>query len=444
MGTDVNVDGGTPGEQVVRSKDSAPSGAPLDELATEDAQIDPAPVDSLDEAQAVVEQAGVEPAVIEPAAASSHGTSPMPGFPSILLAALSAAAAAVHFALTPQHAAEWATEGLLFAITGWFQIAAAAWVLARPRSRAANVGILLVNLAALEAYLWSRTLGLPFGPLKGVIEEIGWIDGLTAGAEGLVIVLAAIRMSRLARAGSTVGRGRAAGIGLVTAALIAGGSAAVMASPAGQHGHGDASHSDAGATGSASARQSIFERGQRQAQLVAATEAAMKYPTVADAEREGLRRILGYAPGGGATYYDPEAAGGDLSAFDPAKPAAWIYSGNRPKSVVVGTMYLVDSADLPAGFVGSGDLWTQHSNVCVVTDSEGAVDLPLKIDSTVLASECKAEKGVLYENTPWMLRVWQVPGWQNPNGEFAHDHPDLICLDGRTSLQEVTDTCEGR
>jgi hypothetical protein len=259
-----------------------------------------------------------------------------------------------------------------------------------------------------------------------------------------VVVLAVVRMTQLARAHSSAGRGRALGFGLATAGLIAGASAAVMASPAGQHAHGASDDSAAGASESPTARQSIFERGQRQTQLIAATDAAMKYPTVEAAEAAGLRPAMTYAPGSGATYIDPKVAAGDLSTFDAAKPAGWIFSGNRPKSVVVGTLYLVDSADPPAGFVGSGDSWTQHTNVCVVTDADGAIDIPLKIDSTVLASQCRAKEGVLYETTPWMLRVWQVPGWQNHNGEFAHEHPDLICLDGRSTLKDPLEGCDGR
>jgi hypothetical protein len=68
-------------------------------------------------------------------AATVADTGGTPGFVAVLLAALSAAAGATHFALTPQHAAEWATEGLLFAITGWLQVSAAAWSTWRPWRR---------------------------------------------------------------------------------------------------------------------------------------------------------------------------------------------------------------------------------------------------------------------------------------------------------------------
>ena len=366
----------------------------------------------------------------------------------LLVAALSAAAGAVHFALTPQHAAEWQTEGLLFAVVGWMQVACAMWVTAKPADRAPWVWTLLVNLAALEAYLWSRTLGLPFGPLKGVIEEIGWLDGLTAVGEFLVVVICTIKLVRFrssrppSRAGLLVGG--------VVACLLAGSSAAALSSSLGQHGHsgghGDAAVADPGfgAVDSPSARQSMFERGERQKQLVVANGVATKYPTVAEAEKAGLRRALTYVPGTGAIYYDPKVISGDFSTFDASKPGAWLFSGNEPDSTVVGMMYVVDTADPPAGFIGAVDVWHRHSNVCVVTSKDGVIDVPLPVDSTTRSARCREEGGVLLENTPWLLTVWNVPGWQNPRGEFAQEHPDLICLDGRVVLTDPLEGCRGR
>ena len=99
--------------------------------------------------------------------------------------------------------------------------------------------------------------------------------------------------------------------------------------PLGQHGHsgghGDAAVADPGfgAVDSPSARQSMFERGERQKQLVVANGVATKYPTVAEAEKAGLRRALTYVPGTGAIYYDPKVISGDFSTFDASKPGAW-------------------------------------------------------------------------------------------------------------------------
>ena len=63
-------------------------------------------------------------------------------------AALSVGAAAIHFAVIPDHLEEWWAFGLFFAVLGWFQ---AVWPIAyldRPSSRLAWVAI-AVNLATV-------------------------------------------------------------------------------------------------------------------------------------------------------------------------------------------------------------------------------------------------------------------------------------------------------
>src|SRR5437879_12851719 len=79
---------------------------------------------------------------------------------------LSLGAAAIHFAVIPDHFKQWWAFGLFFAGIGWFQ---ALWPIAyllRPSGRSALLAI-LANLATIAVWVWTRSAGLPFGPAPG-------------------------------------------------------------------------------------------------------------------------------------------------------------------------------------------------------------------------------------------------------------------------------------
>src|SRR4051812_30712457 len=80
----------------------------------------------------------------------------------VTLAAVSAGAGAIHLAMVPPHWGESVAEGVGFAVSGWLQLAFAAVVLVRPTRNLLRLGIVL-NLAAIGAWVVSRTAGLPFG-----------------------------------------------------------------------------------------------------------------------------------------------------------------------------------------------------------------------------------------------------------------------------------------
>lgn len=109
------------------------------------------------------------------------------------LATLSLAAAAIHFAVGPEHVVEYAPYGVLFLGLAWFQALWAISYVFRSEPRL-NVVAVVVNLGAALVWLWSRTLGLPFGPESGVPEEIGAVDVLATIEEvflaGLLVSLA--------------------------------------------------------------------------------------------------------------------------------------------------------------------------------------------------------------------------------------------------------------
>lgn len=105
-----------------------------------------------------------------------------------VVAALSGAAGVIHFTMIPAHAAS-NVEPILFAIAGWFQVGVAAAILARRGSRALYAVTALGTAAILATWVWSRTVGLPFGVHANEAEDVGVIDALTAALEvGVVVV----------------------------------------------------------------------------------------------------------------------------------------------------------------------------------------------------------------------------------------------------------------
>lgn len=174
------------------------------------------------------------------------------------------------------------------------------------------------------------------------------------------------------------------------------------------------------------------------AQLVAARGAAMKYPTVADAQRVGFVIAGGFSPLTGADYMDFADA---VGPFDPAHPGVYIYSGTSPTSKIIGLMYLGSAVNPPEGFAGPNDHWHRHSNTCVIFKSTGLV-VPFPADSSVTLPQCTAVHGTFMRRTTWMVHAWVVPGWESPSGVFSHDNTDVLCVNG-TKKTDGAGFCQG-
>jgi hypothetical protein len=84
-------------------------------------------------------------------------------------------------------------------------------------------------------------------------------------------------------------------------------------------------------------------RAQLAAQLVAAREAAFRYPTVADAQRAHMILAGGFGPLVGAHYL---SLGGSMGAFDPSQPGSYIYDGTSPTSKIIDLMYVSSDGHL--------------------------------------------------------------------------------------------------
>jgi hypothetical protein len=170
-------------------------------------------------------------------------------------------------------------------------------------------------------------------------------------------------------------------------------------------------------------------------QLLLAREAAMKYPTVADAVAAGYHRAGPFAPGLGAHYLNYSDYGatmmpnGKIDDNAALHPAMLIYDGTHPDSRIAGLMYYSMDPRLPQGFAGPNDVWHYHTDVCIVA-SGGNIDTPYGADTTVTKAMCDAVHGSLMAKTQWMLHAWVVPGYDSPEGVFSHLNEEITCRDG--------------
>jgi len=105
---------------------------------------------------------------------------------------LSAGAAVIHLVAAPDHYLELGDLGAGFlaaaAFQGWWAVRAHGDL----SRRLVDLGI-VVNLAIIAAWAWSRTVGLPVGPFVGGPEPVSFPDAVCtafeAGLVGLLVVL---------------------------------------------------------------------------------------------------------------------------------------------------------------------------------------------------------------------------------------------------------------
>ena len=392
-----------------------------------------------------------------------------------VLAALLLGAAAVHLALAPSHFGESAVEGMGFLVAAWAQLLLAVLVLLRP-TRAVVVAIIAISAACIVAWVVSRTAGLPFGEHADHAESVTIVDGVTVAMESLTIALAAALLSVPVR------RYRADTVALVSVALVLGLTSLLLAAPEARdhastaHGdtHGEVADHDHGTTTAQAAAgghdhsattasadgkpltdlngheikgvkaQDVAAEHQPDQlldpetrtvlaqQLVAARDVALRYPTVADAERGGYHLVGGgYGPGAGSHYI---GFGGGFGTFDAARPPTLIYNGTSQTSSIVGLMYLGSGPGgaAPEGFAGPNDHWHRHSGVCLK-----GVEVLFPPDSDVTQAQCTAKGGRYMAITTWMVHAWVVPGWESSAGVFSHENPNLPCADGTFNTDAI-------
>ena len=113
----------------------------------------------------------------------------------LLLAAGFIGAAAIHAALVPQRLDEWVVAGVFFIVLAAVELAVAALLVARRDPRDPTVLLVgaVVSIGSLALWMYSHTIGLPFGPRAGIAEQFGLADVaaclLAAGTLLVAVVL---------------------------------------------------------------------------------------------------------------------------------------------------------------------------------------------------------------------------------------------------------------
>jgi hypothetical protein len=116
--------------------------------------------------------------------------------PPVMLAAAacSVGTAAIHALVCPEHF----HEGLLYG--GFFTVATVAqlvwaWLAIHHPQRWVLAAGLTGNLAIIGLWLFTRTVGIPFGPEAGEVEAIGALDTITAAFEAAIVLCCAWRLT---------------------------------------------------------------------------------------------------------------------------------------------------------------------------------------------------------------------------------------------------------
>jgi hypothetical protein len=104
-------------------------------------------------------------------------------------------AAAIHFAVVPEHLEEYLPFGLFFIVVGTVPVAVAAAVILRP-SPPLFLAALASSVGLAGLWLLSRTAGLPIGPHPAQPEDIGIPDLICTALEAvsaLVLLVLVVR-----------------------------------------------------------------------------------------------------------------------------------------------------------------------------------------------------------------------------------------------------------
>jgi hypothetical protein len=369
--------------------------------------------------------------------------------PRIAIAALSAAAAAIHLAMVPAHMGEWTLEGAGFLASAWAQLLVAFYAVTRPSKRVWWFA-LASNAAFVAASIVSRTSGFPFGPQKDIAEKMTVVDGACVLFE-IAVVFGALAMLLLPlKLRASRSRLFAPLLPLVVLALTTG----VLASPSARnHAHGH-DHGDvvlpAGMVnrgfgsfmnGHSHTHVNVpLDPGTQQAldhQLDITRELAAEFPTLQDAVDAGYRRAGPYVPGLGTHMIKFEGgaylnADGVLDDDELRHPLSLQYLGTDPDAELGGFMYYAATSFEPEGFVGRNDSWHYHEDLCAVMNPDGLLDFPYGPDFGATKAQCDTVHGNLLDSQ-YMVHVWTVPGWDDMDrfgGVFAETNPGFGCSDG--------------
>jgi len=351
------------------------------------------------------------------------------------LASLSAAAAAIHFAVVFEHFRDYLLYGVFFLVLAWAQLIWPAVLLWRPSRLWLWLG-LAGNAAVLAVYVLSRTAGLPFGPDLHHPEPVGALDVVSCVLQFALAAGCAALLWRPSLADRPVRRrgGVAAAAAMLAVPVLAiAATAAVMtpgwagpegpagmasgsgmaASPTSPAGMGDMGSTDGlpdmrmyGSTAPPTAAQ-VLAAGQ----LIRQTDATLaRYQNVHAAFAAGYTYVLRTNGEEHLLYDGPDPA---YAGLDPHHPSSLVYAINVPHHapILLGAMYIEDG-DINGPQVG-GSLTRWHSHLVVCQAGKPTV----AGFGVQLRGSCNpAAWHDTY--TAQMLHVWVVP---YPGGVFSDD-----------------------
>ena len=359
------------------------------------------------------------------------------------LASLSAAAAAIHFAVVFEHFRDYLLYGVFFLVLAWAQLIWPAVLLWRPSRLWLWLG-LAGNAAVLAVYVASRTVGLPFGPDLHHPEQAGGLDVMSCVLEFALVIGCAALLWRPSLADRPVRRrgGVAAAAALLAVpVLVIAATAAVMTpgwagpeGPAGMaSGSGMAASSGSGTAASSASPAGMGDMGSTDGlpdmrmygetapptasqvlaagQLIKATDATLaRYQNVQAAFAAGYTYVLRTNGEEHLLYQGPDPA---YDGLNPQHPSSLVYAINVPHHapILLGAMY-IENGDTNGPQVG-GSLTRWHSHLVVCQNGKPTV----AGFGVQLRGSCNpATWHDTY--TSQMLHVWVVP---YPGGVFSDD-----------------------
>jgi hypothetical protein len=380
------------------------------------------------------------------------------------MAALSAGAAAIHFAVMFEHFDEYSLYGVFFLVLAWAQLIWPVVLIALPfltRAFLTRAFLTRVPARALPVWLWlgiagnaavlviyfsSRSIGLPIGPDTTEVEAWGGLDLVCAIEEILLVVIAAAILARPGLLDRPVRfRGQARWLASLLAApvVVLAATAAVMtpawAGSEGPAGMASGSMSSSGSSGSSSASSDDTlqggmgdmgsTNGQPDMQMYGNTNApdAAQVEAAANLIKETDASLVRFenvnnAIAAGFTYrlatngeehllYD----GGNpaYQGLNPQDPSSLVYAinvkGHAP--ILLGAMYLMPGGTNGPQIGGGLTRWHSHLEIC-----QGG-KIIIAGFGVALRGHCDPSTWT-DQYTTQMLHVWVVP---YPGGVFSDD-----------------------
>jgi len=338
--------------------------------------------------------------------------------PRGVLIGLLAALGTIHLLVAPGRAHDWQWEGAGLATIGVLQIGSGLGALVGGR-RALLTGS-VATVVPLALLVFTRTYGYPFGPFDGVSPTLTSLEYVVIVAS----VLSSALIGGLLLAGTEVlgppgVRFDTVAPLAVLAAAVPGIAVSGWIDDASYFAGEQHVHSSTPMSMSIPTSLSPDDRTELGRQLVEVRSVALSRPTLADALEDGWTPVGPVASGTGQMVV---RSADETSDPGIDAPFALMYLSAESDAPIVGVQYTAwEMSDPPTDtFVGQASMWHLHPTACGIDN-----DLVVPMDEPITGGRCELVDGSLVDRSSFMLRVWVVPGWDNPAGTFAHTHPAL-------------------